>query len=156
MNEEPACSGPADAPGVLDPPELRDHRAAPEGISGVHPATEATRREDSRRNATISGVTANVSTSATHQGDALPLPEIASARGRAAYPRTAEEEAPRKAKGGPCQNSSAVSEEVRRGGGRKRRRSPSAHLERPFIPAHPDAQRRRGGGDVSGRRSNPQ
>lgn len=48
--------------------------------------------------------------------------------------------------GGPCQNSSAVSEEMRQGGGRERRMmSPSAHLERAVIVAHPDAQRRRGG-----------
>lgn len=47
---------------------------------------------------------------------------------------------------GPCQNSSAVSEEMRQGGGRERRMmSPSAHLERAVIVAHPDAQRRRGG-----------
>lgn len=100
---------------------------------------------------------ANVSTSATHQCDALPVPKIASAHGRAAYPRTGRRGSAVKGEkggggegmgggGGSCQNSSAVSEEMRQGGGRERRMmSPSAHLERAVIVAHPDAQRRPGG-----------
>lgn len=85
---------PVQSHSALDPPQLRGRQeGAPEGISSADPAPDPSRTH-SRCNAKISGVAANVSTSATHQRDALPVPEIASVHGRAAYPRTAEEEAP--------------------------------------------------------------
>lgn len=66
-------------PSITQRKERKAHLKAPQ--MWIKPLIAAG-TDDSRCNTKISGATANVSTSATHQRDALPVPEIASVHGR--------------------------------------------------------------------------
>lgn len=100
-----------------------------------------------KHNGQIDRVTVNVSTSATHQCDRL----LASNRSRAAHPRAAFERIKRQktprhdqTRAVPYKQLDEVYGDVRGGEAERKEREtePSAHLERAFIPAHPDAHRR--------------